>query len=107
MCTDFTNLNKACPKDYYPLPCLGRLVDGSVGHEVFDFLDASSGYHQILLNDDDQEKNGFHNGVMSLLLESDAVRIDECRGYLSEGGESSVQGTDKKKYGDIRRRYSS
>ncbi|GAA0166638.1 hypothetical protein LIER_21750 [Lithospermum erythrorhizon] len=46
MCTDFTNLNKACPKDYYPLPCLGRVVDGSARHEVFDFLDASRGYHQ-------------------------------------------------------------
>ncbi|GAA0154463.1 hypothetical protein LIER_12435 [Lithospermum erythrorhizon] len=45
MCTDFTNLNKAYAKDYYPLPCLGRLVDGSAGHEVFDFLDASRGYH--------------------------------------------------------------
>ncbi|GAA0172198.1 hypothetical protein LIER_41299 [Lithospermum erythrorhizon] len=59
MCTDFTNLNKACPKDYYPLPCLGRLVDGSAGHEVFDFLDASRGYHQILLHDEDQEKTAF------------------------------------------------
>ncbi|GAA0169453.1 hypothetical protein LIER_23940 [Lithospermum erythrorhizon] len=41
MCTDFTNLNKVCPKDYYPLPCLGRLVDVSARNEVFDFLDAS------------------------------------------------------------------
>ncbi|GAA0171166.1 hypothetical protein LIER_25263 [Lithospermum erythrorhizon] len=47
MCTDFTSLNKACPKDFYLLPCLGRLVDGSAGHEVFDFMDASRGYHQI------------------------------------------------------------
>ncbi|GAA0176515.1 hypothetical protein LIER_29492 [Lithospermum erythrorhizon] len=44
MCTDFTNLNKACPKDYFPLHCLGRLVDGSAGYEVFDFLDASRGF---------------------------------------------------------------
>ncbi|GAA0140804.1 hypothetical protein LIER_02091 [Lithospermum erythrorhizon] len=43
MYMDFTNLNKAYPKDYYPLPCLGRL-DGSVGREVFDFLDASRGF---------------------------------------------------------------
>ncbi|GAA0152819.1 hypothetical protein LIER_43197 [Lithospermum erythrorhizon] len=35
ICTDFTCLNKACPKDFYPLPCLGRLVDGNTGHEVF------------------------------------------------------------------------
>ncbi|GAA0141328.1 hypothetical protein LIER_02495 [Lithospermum erythrorhizon] len=56
MCTDFMNLNKACPKDYYPLPCLGRLVDGSAVHQVLDFLDASRGYHQILLEGEDQEK---------------------------------------------------
>ncbi|GAA0158536.1 hypothetical protein LIER_15534 [Lithospermum erythrorhizon] len=59
MCTDFTNLNKACPKDYYPLPCLGRLVDGSAGHDVFDFLDASRGYHQVFLHQDDKEKTAF------------------------------------------------
>ncbi|GAA0159525.1 hypothetical protein LIER_16279 [Lithospermum erythrorhizon] len=59
MCNDFTNLNKACQKDYYPLPCLGRLVDGSARYEVFDFLDASRGYHQILLHEDDQVKTRF------------------------------------------------
>ncbi|GAA0141285.1 hypothetical protein LIER_02462 [Lithospermum erythrorhizon] len=59
MCANFTNWNNACLKDYYPLPCLGRLVDGSAGHEVFDFLDASRGYHQILLHDDEQEKTAF------------------------------------------------
>ncbi|GAA0146362.1 hypothetical protein LIER_06340 [Lithospermum erythrorhizon] len=59
MCTDFTNLDKTCPKDYYRLPCLGRLVDGSAGHGVFDFLDASRGYHQILLEKADLEKMTF------------------------------------------------
>ncbi|GAA0169264.1 hypothetical protein LIER_23788 [Lithospermum erythrorhizon] len=59
MCTDFMNLNKTRPRDYYPLPCLGRLVDGSAGHEVFDFLNASLGYHQILLEGEDQEKTAF------------------------------------------------
>ncbi|GAA0162625.1 hypothetical protein LIER_39449 [Lithospermum erythrorhizon] len=59
MCTDFTNLNKACPKDYFPLPCLGRLVDRSARYEVFDFLEASRGYHQILLEQEDQEKTIF------------------------------------------------
>ncbi|GAA0185773.1 hypothetical protein LIER_33061 [Lithospermum erythrorhizon] len=59
MCMDFTNLNKVCPKDYYPLPCLGRLVDGSADYKVFDFLDASRGYHQILLEEENQEKMTF------------------------------------------------
>ncbi|GAA0187092.1 hypothetical protein LIER_34380 [Lithospermum erythrorhizon] len=56
---DFTSLNKAFPKDNYPLPSLGRLVDGSAGHEIFDFLDTSRGYHQILLDEGDQEKATF------------------------------------------------
>ena len=59
MCTDFTSLNKACPKDFYPLPCLNRLVDGSAGYEMFDFLDAFRGYHQIFLDDPDQAKTAF------------------------------------------------
>ena len=59
MCTDFTNLNKACPKDWYPLPCLNRLVDGSVGYQIFDFLDAFRGYHQVMMSEEDQAKTTF------------------------------------------------
>ncbi|GAA0139426.1 hypothetical protein LIER_35087 [Lithospermum erythrorhizon] len=59
MCTDFTSLNKACPKDFYLLPCLGRLVDRSAGHEVFDFMNASRGYHQIKMLPEDEEKTTF------------------------------------------------
>ncbi|GAA0186738.1 hypothetical protein LIER_34026 [Lithospermum erythrorhizon] len=49
MCTDFTNKNRACPKDYYPLPNIDWLVDSSAGYKVVDFLDAFRGYHQIFL----------------------------------------------------------
>ncbi|GAA0157493.1 hypothetical protein LIER_14748 [Lithospermum erythrorhizon] len=87
MYTDFTNLNKACPKDYYSLSCLGRLVDGSTGYEVFDFLDASRGYHQILLHEADQEKNHVHHRIWVVLLEGDAIWSQECRSYLPENGE--------------------
>ncbi|GAA0153209.1 hypothetical protein LIER_11505 [Lithospermum erythrorhizon] len=59
MCTDFTSLNKACPKNFYPLPCLGRLMDGSAGYEVFDFMDASRRYHQIRMLPDNEEKIAF------------------------------------------------
>ncbi|GAA0150114.1 hypothetical protein LIER_09125 [Lithospermum erythrorhizon] len=59
MCIDFTSLNKACPKDFYTLPCLARLVDGSVGHEVFDFMDASRGYYQIKMYPEDEKKTAF------------------------------------------------
>ncbi|GAA0138948.1 hypothetical protein LIER_00594 [Lithospermum erythrorhizon] len=59
MSTDFTSLNKACPKHFYRLPCLVRLVDGSAGHEVFDFMDASRGYHQIKMCPEDEGKAAF------------------------------------------------
>nr|KYP75309.1 Transposon Ty3-I Gag-Pol polyprotein [Cajanus cajan] len=59
MCTDYTDLNKACPKDVYPLPCIDRLVDGASGHSIFSFLDAYSGYNQIRMHPSDEEKTTF------------------------------------------------
>jgi len=47
MCVDYTDLNKACPKDTYPLPSIDRLVDSTSGFEMLSFLDAYSGYNQI------------------------------------------------------------
>ena len=45
MCVDFTYLNKACPKDSYPLPSIDALVDGASGCKLLSFLDAFSGYN--------------------------------------------------------------
>ncbi|GKV17031.1 hypothetical protein SLEP1_g27587 [Rubroshorea leprosula] len=49
MCIDFTNLNDACPKDPHPLPNVEKLVERAARHERMSFLDASSGYHQKLV----------------------------------------------------------
>ncbi|GLU23140.1 hypothetical protein SLE2022_391670 [Rubroshorea leprosula] len=62
MCVDFTNLNDACPKDPRPLPNVEKLVERAAGHERMSFLDASSGYHQVQLLLDDQEKTAFYAG---------------------------------------------
>ena len=56
MCVDFTDLNKACPKDSFPLPRIDQLVDLMAGHKLLTFMDAFSGYNQIMMNEDDQEK---------------------------------------------------
>jgi hypothetical protein len=45
MCVDYTNLNKACPKDHFPLPCIDQVVDLTTGCELLSFLDAYLGYH--------------------------------------------------------------
>jgi len=59
MCVDFTDWNKCCPKDPYPLPRMDTLVDIAVGCEVMSLLDCFSGYHQIWLNLDDEDKTSF------------------------------------------------
>ena len=59
VCIDFTDLNKACPKDPFPMPRIDQLVDATVGHPQMSFLDAFQGYHQIPLALDDQEKTAF------------------------------------------------
>ena len=59
MCVDFTDLNQACPKDSFPLPRIDQLVDSTAGHKLLTFMDAFSGYNQILLAKEDQEKIAF------------------------------------------------
>ena len=59
MCIDFTNLNKACPKDEYLLPRIDTLVDAAAGSEMLSKLDCFSGYHQIFMNKRDEEKTSF------------------------------------------------
>ena len=62
MCVDFTDLNKACPKDCYPLPRIDKLVDSISGHRMLSFLDAYSGYHQVRMDPKDSEATAFQAG---------------------------------------------
>ena len=59
LCIDFTDINKACPKDSFPLPRIDLIVGATAGHELLSFMDAFSGYNQISMNPDDQEKTSF------------------------------------------------
>ena len=56
---DFTDLNKACPKDSFPMPRIDQLVDATIGHPRMSDLDTFQGYHQIPLVLDDQKKTAF------------------------------------------------
>ena len=53
LCVDFTDLNKACPKDIFPLPRIDQLVDSIAGHKLLTFMDAFSGYNQIKMAKED------------------------------------------------------
>ena len=45
MCVDYTDLNKHCPKDPFPLPRIDQVVDSTAGCALLSFLDCYSGYH--------------------------------------------------------------
>ena len=53
------NINKACPKDSFPMPRIDQLVDAEVGHELLSFMDTYSGYNQISMYELDEEHNSF------------------------------------------------
>ena len=59
MCVYFTDLNKACPKDSYPLSRIDQLVDFTASHKLLSFMDAFSRYNQIKMDEADQEKTSF------------------------------------------------
>ena len=59
MCVDFTDLNKTCPKDSFPLLRINQLVDSTTGYKLPTFMDALSRYKQIRKAEEDQEKIAF------------------------------------------------
>ena len=62
LCIDFTDINKACMKDSFPLPRIDLIVDATASHELLSFMDAFSGYNQISMDPSDQEKTSFFTG---------------------------------------------
>ena len=59
MCVDYTGLNKACPKDHFPLPCIDQIVDSTSGCEILSILVAYSCHHQITMKEFNQVATSF------------------------------------------------
>ena len=62
LCIDFTDVNRACSKDSFPLPRIDLIVDATFGHELLSFMDTFSGNNQIRMDPSDQEKTSFVTG---------------------------------------------
>jgi hypothetical protein len=60
VCIDFRNLNKATPKDEYPMPIDDMLINSSLGHRVISFLDGNDNYNQICMVKKDMSETVFH-----------------------------------------------
>lgn len=59
ICIDYINLNKATPKDYYPLPTIVQVIDATTGHVLYSFHGVFSSYNQITLAPEDRSKIAF------------------------------------------------
>ena len=59
VCVDFRDLNKASPKDDFPLPHIDTLIDNIVGHSMLSFMDGFSWFNHIMMAPEDMEKTSF------------------------------------------------
>ena len=82
VCVDYRDLNKASPKDNFPLPNIHILIDSCAKHELQSFVDCFAGYHQILMDEDDAEKTAF-------ITPWGVFRLEECRGNVYESDDNS------------------
>jgi hypothetical protein len=59
VCIDFRNLNRATPKDEYPMPIADTLINNASGNRIISFLDGNVGYNQIFMAKEDASKTAF------------------------------------------------
>ena len=59
VCVDFRDLNRATPKDEYPMPVAETLINAAVGHKMMSFMDGNAGYNQIFMASEDVNKTTF------------------------------------------------
>ena len=102
LCIDFTDINKACPKDSFPLSRIDLIVDATAGHELLSFMDAFSCYNQISMDLDDQEKTSFAIAQGTYCYRVMPFGLKK-RSYLSEAGEPDVPEADRHNYGGVHR----
>jgi hypothetical protein len=76
MCIDFIDLNKACPKDEFPLPRMDSLKDAAATLELMSLLGCYSGYHQIWMKKEDEPKTSFitPSGIYCYLWMSEGLK---------------------------------
>jgi hypothetical protein len=106
MCIDYTDLNKHCPKDPFPLPRIDQVVDSTVGSVLLCFLDCYSGYHQIALHPDDEDKMTFITPHDIYCYKVMTFGLEKRWSYISKGNSEMPSIADKEECQSLRRRCS-
>ncbi|XP_059668916.1 uncharacterized protein LOC132314009 [Cornus florida] len=94
VCIDFTNLNKACPKDSFPLPKIDQMVDATIGYERLTFLDVYSGYNQIPMNPTEEEKTSFVTERGTYCYKVMPFRLKNAGATYQRSDQQDFQGSD-------------
>lgn len=79
VCIDYINLNKTCPKDFYPLPHIDHLIDATSGHVLLSFLNAFSGYNQTSMYKRDIPKMAFITHCVIYAYKKISIRLINVR----------------------------
>ena len=95
MCVDFTNLNRACPKDSYPLLNIDKLVDAATGYEYMSFMDTYLGYNQIRIHLEEEEKTTFMTDGSSYYYKVMPFRLKKYKGYIPKTYGQSICKSDR------------
>jgi len=105
VCVDFTDLNKAYPKDPFPLPHIDSMIDAAADHELLTFMDASSGFHQIQMEPSDQEDTAFitPTGIYCYIAMPFGLKKSRCN--IPKASKQNVQRQTGGHHGSIHRRH--
>ncbi|KAA0054065.1 hypothetical protein E6C27_scaffold318G001370 [Cucumis melo var. makuwa] len=82
VCVDFRDLNNACPKDDFPLPIMEIMIDATARHKALSFMDGSSGYNQIRMALDEEEKISFRTPkgkVLGFIVRHRGIEVDHSK----------------------------
>jgi hypothetical protein len=91
ICLDFINLNRATPKNEYPMPIIDLLIDSASGNKVISFLDGNAGYNQIFMAKEDINKTVFRClGSSAYSRGSLWFWLEECRCNVSKSYELNL-----------------
>lgn len=101
MYVDFTDFNKACPKDNFPLPRIDSLVDSTLGHTLLNLWMLSLGTTKFGWRKKTR-KNVIRDRQRDILLQGHAVWVEECRGHLSEIGRPGVRSVNREECESLR-----
>nr|KYP64666.1 Transposon Ty3-I Gag-Pol polyprotein [Cajanus cajan] len=105
MCVDYSDLNKVCPKDPYPLPSIDKLVDETSKHTILNFLNAYSSYNQIMMYLPNAKKTTFITDQTNFCYQVMSFGLKNARATYQRLMDKVFHQQIRKKYGGLCRRH--